>query len=106
MGRLCLMFSVNHGDLARMPKGEAGAFLLRVVSRLEAGPSLAYSLGGCRLMQARQRGGWNRAPIGERRRKQEAYPLKDEGTGLFQRIKCSATDSILSFGAPLVHLTV
>ena len=46
MGRLCLMFSVNHGDLARMPKGEAGAFLLRVVSRLEAGPSLTLLARG------------------------------------------------------------
>ena len=46
MGRLCLMFGVNHGDLARMPRGEAGAFLLRVVSRLEGEGLRGSSIAG------------------------------------------------------------
>ena len=46
--------------------------------RLEAGPSLAYSLGGCRLVQARQEGGKNWAPIGKRGRFQPCTPT--EGT--------------------------
>jgi len=35
MGRLCLLFQVTQMDVGRMSRGEAGAFLLRVVSHLE-----------------------------------------------------------------------
>lgn len=36
-GRVCALFQVTQRDLARMSKGEARAFLLRVVSRMEEG---------------------------------------------------------------------
>ena len=36
-GRVCALFQVTQKDLARMSKGEAGAFLLKVVSRMEEG---------------------------------------------------------------------
>ena len=43
-GRVCALFQVTQRDLARMSKGEAGAFLLRVVSRMEEGGTRSSSI--------------------------------------------------------------
>jgi integrase len=54
IGRICMLLQVTQKDLAVMSKGEAGAFLFRVVSRLESDGNRSSTIAGC----VKQLKGW------------------------------------------------